>query len=113
MAVRTVRDFVLPPCMQHGVLTRDPVIQVLDRCKSPGRVPKELPVDDLPAKHLVLRRDGTQEWVAKTHLSELEQWKVIQFEMKYPQSPAFPCESVVRYDFPELSVIDLSGDIFT
>jgi transposase InsO family protein len=87
----------------------NPVIQVLDRRRSPGRVPKDLPVEDSPAKYLVLRRDGTQEWISKVHLTQQERWKVVQFETAYPRSTALPCESVVRYDIAEPAGSDMSG----
>jgi hypothetical protein len=86
------------------------VIQVLDRRRSPGRVPKDLPVEDIPATYVVIRRDGTQEWVSKIQLSEQEQWKVAQFELKYPQSVALPCESVVRYVITEQTGSEMSAE---
>jgi uncharacterized OsmC-like protein len=60
-------------------------------------------MENITASYLVLRRYGTQEWVFKVHLTEQEQWKLIQFEKKCPCSTTVPCESVVRYDIPELT----------
>jgi hypothetical protein len=59
----------------------NPFIQVFDRSRSPGRVPRDLPVEDMPATYLVIRRDGTQEWVFKIQLNEQEQWKIVQFKL--------------------------------
>jgi hypothetical protein len=85
----------LPPILAHPATNS--VVQILDRRRH-GRAPKNCHVLDIPAKYLVVCKDGTTEWVAGHNLPEPEARKLIrEFEWRFPRSNELPCASVRSY----------------
>ena len=84
-----------PDVVAHPSLNR--VIQVLDRKKF-GRAPRGAEPLDIPARYLVVRVDGTTEWVPHNCLREDDERELVKkFEYRFPRSVALPCESVSAY----------------
>ena len=64
-----------PDAVAHPTLSR--VVQVLDR-KRYGRAPRSAEPLDIPAQYLVVRVDGTTEWVPHNHLNEDEERELVK-----------------------------------
>ena len=94
-----------PDVVAHPTLNR--VVQVLDR-KRYGRAPRSAEPLDIPAQYLVVRVDGTTEWVPHNRLNEDEERELVKkFEYRFPRSITQPCDSVSAY--PAADRIDDEG----
>ena len=84
-----------PDVVAHPCLNR--VVQVLDRRKH-GPAPRNAEPLDIPAKYLVVRADGSTEWLPLSHLTEDEERLLIKkFEYRFPRSADLPCAPVSAY----------------
>ena len=84
-----------PDVVAHPTLNR--VVQVLDR-KRYGRAARSAEPLDVSAQYLVVRLDGTTEWVLHNRLNEDEERELVQkFESRFPRSITRPCDSVSAY----------------
>ena len=93
-----------PDVQPHPEL--NPVVQILDR-KRHGRAPRSAQPLDIPAKYLVVRVDGTLEWVPLSHLHEDDDLALVKkFEWRFPRSVERPCEPVSAYDISRYATED-------
>ena len=84
-----------PDVVAHPTLNR--VVQVLDR-KRHGCAPRSAEPLDIPAQYLVVRVDGTIEWVPHNRLNEGEETEFVKkFEYRFPRSITQPCDFVSAY----------------
>ena len=84
-----------PDVVAHPTLNR--VVQVLD-CMRYGRAPRSAEPLDIPAQYLVIRVDGTKEWVPRNCLNEDEETELVKkFECRFPRPITKPCDSVSAY----------------
>jgi hypothetical protein len=87
-----------PAVFPHPSL--NPIVQVLDRSRLPGRVRTVDDPLDIPCRYLVLRRSGDTEWL-RSSASVLEEPVVAalvrDFELRFPRSSRLPCNSVANY----------------
>jgi hypothetical protein len=93
---RTV-DPDYPELQAHPSL--NPVVQVLDR-KKVGVIPRRLSSYlDIPAKYLVVRKDGSMEWRKGSQLTSPEERSLVKnFEFRFKRTKALPCNQVKDYD---------------
>ena len=79
-----------PHVVAHPSLNR--VVQVLDR-KRFGRAPRTVEPLDIPARYLVVRVDGTTEWLPHKYLRDKYEGELVKkFEYRFSCSVALPCE---------------------
>lgn len=99
----------LPPIELHPTL--NPVIQVLDRRRH-GRTPQEIDsLLDIPARYLVVRKDGSTLWQPQSALQAPEELTLIKrFEVKFPRSTDRPCEPVSAYITEETPEHEVESD---
>ena len=82
------------------------MVQILDR-KRHGRAPRSAQPLDIPAKYLVVRVDGTLEWVPLSQLHEDDDLALVKkFEWRFPRSVGRPCEPVMAYDISRYATED-------
>jgi hypothetical protein len=86
----------LPELEPHPSL--NPVVQVLDRKKF-GRPPKRIATYfDIPAQYLIVRRDGSMEWVRGSHLKLSKEKQLVKdFEFRFKRTEKLPCNAVKDY----------------
>ena len=75
------------------------VVQVLDRKRAPGRVQARLTsLLDIPAEYLVVRHDGSVEWLHQNRLQEPAERELLKkFERRFKRTEVLKCSSVRHY----------------
>lgn len=78
----------------------NPVVQVLDRKRAAGRAPSRLTsLLDIPTQYLVVRHDGSMEWLHQNRLQEPEDRRLVKrFERRFKRTDALKCASVKKYN---------------
>ena len=89
-------DCSYPAVAPHPAL--NPIVQLLDR-KRYGRVKKHVgSYLDIPCQYFAVRKDGSQEWLRASALTEPADVQLMkEFEKTYPRSDRLPCDSVKAY----------------
>ena len=77
----------------------NPVVQILDRQRAPGRIPAHLSsLLDIHAEYFVVRHDGSTEWLHQSRLQEPEERILVkEFERRYKRTEDKKCVSVKHY----------------
>ena len=81
-------------------VSANPVINILDRRRLPGRLPADVELIDIPCEYQVLRQNGAMEWLpsSSSELSDEPGFQtMVDFELCYPRNPPLPCSPVQNY----------------
>lgn len=99
----------MPPIELHPDF--NPVIQVLDRRRY-GRTPAGFSsLLDIPAKYLIVRKDGSMLWQPQSALQAPEELLLIKhFEKKFPRDRERPCDPISSYIEEPTAEQDLDSD---
>jgi hypothetical protein len=88
----------------------NPVVQILDRKKLPGRQPRRVEsLLDIPCQYFVVRRNGDVGWVKGVLLKEREERQLIK-KLRFRRSEALPCNPVRAYSVSQWTETDPASD---